>query len=286
MRRRFRTILLALAAVAVALYVALCGYLFVNQRQAIYLPRPIVLDDPPPGSGYATLDVAVPGTGTIKTWWMRSAAAGMPTVVFFHGNAGDRTSFLELGVALHRKGWGAVLASYPGYSGNPGQPSEASLLAVARATIAAIGSQAGPVIVWGHSLGSGVAARMAGEGRAAGLVLELPYTSLPDVAALIYPYIPVHLLMLDRFETRALVPKITVQVLIFHGADDPQIPFAMGRALADALGDRATMVRLEGVGHYPHQLDLSGTVVQWAQDRCILQCPQTKPSGSQAGGNP
>jgi pimeloyl-ACP methyl ester carboxylesterase len=279
---KFRTILLSLAVVAAALYVGLCGYLFANQRQAIYHPRPTVLGAPPAGSGYAVLEIAIPGIGTVKNWWMPPASPGMPTVVFFHGNAGDRTSFLELGAMLHRQGWGAVLASYPGYSGNPGSPSEDSLLADARATIAAITPRAGPIIVWGHSLGSGVAARMASEGRAAGLVLESPYTSLPDVAARIYPYIPVHWLMLDRFDTSALVEKIRVPVLIFHGVDDPQIPFAMGCELAGMLGRRATLVRLEGVGHYPHQIDLSGTVVQWAQEHCIAPgvCRQSKTHGS------
>jgi len=279
---KFRTIVLALACVAVALYVGLCSYLFAGQRDAIYHPRPTVLGDPPSGSGYVTLDVTVPDIGVIKDWWMPPASPGMPTVVFFHGNAGDRTAFLELGGLLHRRGWGAVLASYPGYSGNPGHPSESALLADARATIAAITPRTGPVIVWGHSLGSGVAARMASEGRAAGLVLESPYTSLPDVAALIYPYIPVHWLMLDRFDTLALVEKITVPVLIFHGADDPQIPYAMGRALAEALGPRATLIRLEGVGHNPHQIDLSGTLIQWAQQHCITSgpCRQTKAHGS------
>ena len=78
--------------------------------------------------------------------------------------------------------------------------------------------------------------------------------------------------MLDRFDTRALTEKITVPVLIFHGADDPQIPFAMGQELADAWGSRANLVRLEGVGHYPHQIDLSGSVTQWAKDHCIGPC--------------
>ena len=237
-------------------------------RRFIIRERPCWAD-PPAGSGYATLDVTVPGIGIIKHWWMPPATAGMPTIVFFHGNAGDRTSFLEQGELLHARGFGAVLVSYPGYSGNPGTPSEDPLMADARAAIAAAGPKAGPIIVWGHSLGSGVAARMASEGRAVGLVLEAPYTSLPDVAARIYPYIPVHWLMLDRFDTSALVDKITVPVLIFHSTDDPQIPFAMGRELADALGKRATFVRMEGAGHYPHHIDLSATVVQWAQAHCI-----------------
>lgn len=278
-----RRVVLALVGVAAALYVGLCGYLFTVQRQAIYHPRSTVLSEPPAGSGYATLNVTVPDTGVMKAWWMPPASAGMPTVVFFHGNAGDRSSFLELGETLHRQGWGVVLASYPGYSGNPGSPSETSLLADARATIAAIKPRTGPIIVWGHSLGSGVAARIASEGRAAGLVLEAPYTSLPDLAIRIYPYIPVHWLMLDRFDTRALAGKITVPVLIFHGADDPQIPFAMGRELAQALGRRASLVRLEGVGHDPHQIDLSGTVIQWARDHCLAAEVCRGPA--QAGGN-
>jgi pimeloyl-ACP methyl ester carboxylesterase len=282
--KKFRTILLVLASVATVLYVGLCSYLFVEQRKMLYFPPPTKLTDPPPSSGYRTLDVTVPGVGVIEDWWMPPASAEKPTVVFFHGNASDRTSFLALGAILQRQGWGAVLASYPGYSGNPGSPSEATLLADARATLAAIAP--GPIIVWGHSLGSGVAARMASEGRAAGLVLESPYTSLPDVAAGLYPYIAVHWLMLDRFDTKVLVDKITVPVLIFHGADDPQVPFAMGRELADALGKRATLVRLEGVGHYPHQIDLSDTVIQWTKDHCVAAAVCRKaPSVSQTGGN-
>jgi pimeloyl-ACP methyl ester carboxylesterase len=113
---------------------------------------------------------------------------------------------------------------------------------------------------------------MASEGRAAGLVLEAPYTSLPDVGALVYPYIPVHWLMLDRFDTAALAGRIPVPVLIFHSADDPQIPFAMGETLARKFGARASLVKMQGVGHYPHHADLSGTVVQWAQDHCITPC--------------
>jgi hypothetical protein len=162
-----------------------------------------------------------------------------------------------------------VLASYPGFSGNPGKPSEDALMADARATVAAVAKRGGPIIVWGHSLGSGVAARMAGEGRAAGLVLESPYTSLPDVGALAYPYIPVHLLMLDRFDTLSLAPRIHVPVLIFHSTDDDQIPFAMGESLACAFGARATFVRMQGLGHYPHHQDLSGMLIQWARDHCI-----------------
>src|SRR3569623_1929480 len=116
---KIRNLLLAPVWVATALYVGLCGYLFAEQRSRIYLPQPTVLGDAPAGSGYTTLNIEVPGTGILKQWWM-PPERGMPTIVFFHDNGGDRTSFLKQGAALHARGFGAVLVSYPGYSGNPG----------------------------------------------------------------------------------------------------------------------------------------------------------------------
>ena len=143
----------------------------------------------------------------------------------------------------------------------------------ARATIAAVTHRVGPIIVWGHSLGSGVAARMASEGRATGLVLESPYTSIAEIGARQYPYIPVRLLSLDPFDTLALAAHIKVPVLIFHSEDDPQIPFTMGQELANRLGSRATFVPMNGLGHYPHQADLSLIVAQWAKTHGIGRDP-------------
>jgi hypothetical protein len=265
MMRKLRIFSLVVTSLFAAGYIGLCGFLFFEQRHLIYFPGHARLDGPPHGSEYRLLAVNVPELGIIKDWWIPPASPGLPTLVFFHGNAGDRTDFLTQGLVYHRHGWGVVLASYRGYSGNPGTPTQAGLMEDARATIAAVAPHVGPVIVWGHSLGSGVAAQMASEGRAAGLVLEAPYTALVDIGAQQYPYIPVRLLSLDPFDTASLVSRISVPVLIFHGTDDPVIPFAMGRKLADLLGARATFVPMNGVGHYPHHRDLSDTVLQWAQ---------------------
>jgi pimeloyl-ACP methyl ester carboxylesterase len=255
-------------AVLVA-YLSVCGVLFFEQRSLLYRPSGVRLGDPPAGSDYRPLDVSVAGIGVMKDWWAPPASPALPTIVFFHGNASDRSDFEAEGGLFRRRGWGVVLASYPGYSGNPGSPSEAALLADARATIAAVAPRVGPIIVWGHSLGSGVAARMASEGRAAGLVLESAYTSLVDVAARAYPYVPVQLLVLDRFDTRSILGRIHTPVLIIHSTDDPVIPFAMGEELARRLGPKATFFRMNGMGHYPHGRDLSDIVANWSRDRRI-----------------
>jgi hypothetical protein len=185
---------------------------------------------------------------------------------------------VELGALLHRQhGWGVVLASYRGYSGNPGSPSETGFMEDARAVLAAVTPQVGPIILWGHSLGSGVAARMASEKRGAGLVLESPYTSVVAMAAAQYPYIPVRLLSRDPFDTLSLVPGIQIPVLIFHSRDDPTIPFAMGQELANRFGSRATFVAMTGAGHYPHRHDIAGAVLQWVQRQHLIESSEKGP---------
>ncbi len=261
--RKLKQAGLGVVAVLVAGYLAIGAYLYAEQRHLVFLPSGIPLTDPPAGSGFASLDVVEPSLGTLTDWWIPPASSALPTIVFFHGNGSDRRDFLAQGESFHRSGWGVVLASYRGYSGNPGSPTEAGLMDDARATLATVAPRVGPIIVWGHSLGSGVAVRMASEGRAGAVVLEAPYTSLTDVAAAQYPYVPVRWLLLDRFDSQSLIAKIRVPVLIFHSTDDPVIPFRMGRALADELGGRATLVQMNGLGHAPHTQDLSAQVIDW-----------------------
>jgi pimeloyl-ACP methyl ester carboxylesterase len=91
-----------------------------------------------------------------------------------------------------------------------------------------------------------------------------------DLAAANYPYVPVRWLLLDRFDTRGSLGRIHVPVLIFHSTDDPTVPFAMGQELARRLGSRATFVKMTGMGHIPHQTDLSATVAAWAKTKHLL----------------
>jgi len=197
--------------------------------------------------------------------------------VFFHGNGMDRTDFMQIGELLHRRhGWGVVLASYPGYSGNPGSPSEASIMQAARATLMALQPLKGPLILWGHSLGSGVAARMASEGHATGLILESPYTSVTDMASRRFSLFPVRLLLRDYFDTQSLVARIKIPVLIIHAEGDPVIPFVMGKELAEKFGSRAVFYPLYKLNsHFPHlEKQVIEQVDQWLQSAVIVKRSQ------------
>ena len=119
----------------------------------------------------------------------------------------------------------------------------------ARSILKSLPGDHGPVILWGQSLGSGVAARMASEGRAKALILQSPYTAVVDVAAWRFPIYPVRWVMRDRFNTFALVPKIKIPVLIMHGMTDDVVPFDMGVTLSHRFGAEATFVAIPNRGH-------------------------------------
>jgi pimeloyl-ACP methyl ester carboxylesterase len=203
----------------------------------------------------------------LRVWESGPPKEGKPTIVFFYGNAGTLSDFAGVGEDLHKNGYGVVLASYRGYSRNPGEPSEKGLFADARTVLAALPRGYGPIVVWGQSLGTGVAARMAAEGRASGLILQSPYTSVVDIAAIAYPLFPVRLLDRDPFDTLSLVTKIRAPVLIIHGTNDWTVPFWMGERLKQKFGREATLIPIEHGGHNDLSADeLVPPALQWLQE--------------------
>ncbi|WP_043920612.1 alpha/beta hydrolase [Jannaschia aquimarina] len=182
--------------------------------------------------------------------WHRPAASGRPTLIVFHGNGGFYWRRLD---AFAQRGWGILLVPYRGYAGNPGAPDEAGLMEDGRAVLAhargVLGLPAEDILLYGESLGTGVAARMALEpGGWRGLILVAPYTSVEDRAAELYPWVPVRTLLRDRFATDEIIARVEAPILIVHGTSDPVIPVAHGRALA-ALAPETKTTWIDGAGH-------------------------------------
>ena len=218
-------------------YVAVCALGRLGYRGMLY-PAPQVDDAiPPPGAEILQLRAA-DGVRVHAMQLLNRAAKR--TVVYFHGNGevmGDNIGMAERLVA---HGFAVTLVEYRGYgrSRGVGAPSECGLYDDATAVLDDLsvrGVDASRIVLWGMSLGTGVAVEMARRGRGAALVLVAPYTSVPDVAARIAPILPVGLLIGDRFDNLAKAPLLNIPTVIVHGTADAVIPFAMGLRLAGAI---------------------------------------------------
>jgi pimeloyl-ACP methyl ester carboxylesterase len=263
MRRVLAMGAIGIAVAAAILYIAALVALYTMQRNLLFVRGREEWTTPP--IGFSERIVREKDGTRLRIWESQAPQGSKPTIVFFYGNAGTLSDYADIGEALRGDGYGVVLASYRGFSGNPGAPSEAGLFADARAILAALPRDHGPIVLWGQSLGSGVAAQMASEGRGAGLILLSPYTAVVDLAAVRYPLFPVRLLDRDPFDTMALVPKIRMPVLIMHGTDDHTVPFAMGERLASAFGSEAQFVPLLRTGHGVDGLSLVPILRVWLQ---------------------
>jgi hypothetical protein len=155
------------------------------------------------------------------------------------------------------RGYGVLFMSYRGYSGSSGSPSERANVADAKLAYEILrkeGVAPDEIIVYGESLGSGVAVQVAAEKDVAGLVLDAPYTSIVDVAAVSYPFLPVRPFIFDRYETMRFLPRVTAPLLVMHGEEDRVIPVAMGKAVYAAANAPKEIVTFPHAGHSDHHL--------------------------------
>ncbi|MBW0145454.1 alpha/beta hydrolase [Sphingomicrobium clamense] len=225
--------------------------LFALQRTMIYPGTSRDASDwSAPPAGYEVVQLATEDELRLKAFF-RPAREGGKTLIFFHGNGDSaRNSASWVDGALGPDD-GALFVSYRGYAGNPGAPSEEGLKRDARAALRFVRKQGvddGDIVIGGFSIGTGVASRLALDGKFAGLILIAAFTSLPDAASAAFPFLPNKLLLRDKFTTKGRIAKASGKVLLIHGANDGIVPASHSERLARLRPD-ATFVRIEGAGH-------------------------------------
>ena len=238
----------------VALYAAGVTALWAFQRDLMYFPDGAPRPAP---SSYAMLDGVqevsfTTADGLTLAAWYVPAPPNRPTVVMFHGNHGSLRGERYRLKRLKDAQMGALLVAYRGYSGNAGAPNEQGLYADARAALDWLersGVASTSIVLYGISLGTGVATKMAAERDFAAVVLESPYTSTVDVAAWRFPFVPVARLMEDRFESLARIGAVTEPLLIMHGDSDTVVPQQFGRQLFEAANQPKEGFWPHGLGH-------------------------------------
>jgi hypothetical protein len=237
--------------------VALCGYavlLFAvwSQQDRLVFPGA--------GRGERLIDVAgvdvseLPGLGgTPFRVVQRVPDSAHAVLAWFVGNGEDLSSAARRVVELSRHGIAVVAAEYPGYGGSRGTPAVASLLAAAEALAiraeALARERSVPFVVGGSSLGSFCALHVAAAGAARRCLLVAPPTSLADVAAGQFWWLPVRLLLRHRFDNTSTAPQVRCPVLVLHGDQDEVVPVHMGEALCRSVAGPAEFVVVRGAGH-------------------------------------
>lgn len=243
--------LLRALVLAVGVYGAFVGALYAFQRELQYpAPQRVVTAAEAGLEGFVDVTLETADDERL-TGYFRPPEPGRALVVYFHGNAGSISQRAARAEVLAEGGRGVLIVSYRGYSGSTGTPTEAGLIADAQAAYAFAMRHAAAdrIVLYGESLGTGVAVALAQEEPVGGIVLDAPFTSAADVARTRYPFVPIGLLMHDQFDSAARIPAVEEPVLILHGTADPITPFALGRALYEAANEPKHFVALDGEGH-------------------------------------
>ncbi len=276
-------------SIAGVLVLVLGGLLWSNQRMLVYHPDPTRVS--PADAGLkAVREVVLATADDVKlVSWYGAARAGQPTLLYFHGNASNLAGRAGRVGEYLAKGRGMMMLSYRGYSGSEGQPTEANNFDDARLAydwLREQGVAADDILLYGESLGSGVAVKLAGEVQVGGIILDAPYTSIADVGKRLYPYLPVRTFLLDRYDSISRIGEIDAPLLIVHGAKDELIPIEMGRNLFWAAPEPKTFEPIAEGGHADHYLYGSYDVIHAWIDARWPQRPSAREAAPDASRTP
>jgi hypothetical protein len=264
---------LRIALVVVLVLAVLLAAVWLLQRRLIYFPD---RSAPPPAARVLPGGRDVPlvtADGLTLTAWLFRPPPATPdrrvAVLVTPGNAGHRLARAPLAAALTARGLTVLVVDYRGYGGNEGDPSEEGLTHDARAArgyLIDAGFPPDRLLYFGESLGAAVATRLAAEHPPAGLLLRSPFTDLPAAGAAHYPFLPVRLLLRDRFPVRDLIARITAPTVVVLGTADTVVPPAQSHAVADAAAGPVELITVENADHNDPAL-LTGPQLIDAVDR-------------------
>lgn len=241
---------LRLPIVIALAYSMLVAMVFIFQRSMLYQPpHPRVAKHDIQGLEEFKLQSS---DGVKLAAWHVPPADGRPVIVYFYGNAEQLSSGVDLFRKMAEAGYGLVAIDYRGYGGSEGTPTESGLIVDGHAALKFAADRYGAdrLVVWGYSLGSGVAVALASQQKVRAVVLEAPFSSTLDVAADRFWFLPVRWLMLDTFRSDLRIKDVHAPLLILHGDEDETIPIRFGRRLFDLANEPKTFRTLVGADHY------------------------------------
>lgn len=234
----------------VAIYGMLCLALFVFQPRLVYFPMKTVAVTPATiGLGYEDVMLET-AAGTMVHGWYLPGREDAHTLLFLHGNAGNISHRLESLQLFNELGLNVLIIDYSGFGRSDGKPGESQTYEDARLAWHHLTRSRGVaperIVIFGRSLGGGVATWLASEESPGGLILESSFTSVPDLARKYYPIFPVHWLARIRYDNASRLPTVQCPVLIAHSLDDEIVPIDHGRALFALAREPKSFLEMRG----------------------------------------
>ena len=240
MLKEFRTGLFLSIQIVVLVYFLLLVFLYFYQRNLMYHP-----DENNYSGDQLSVDIKKVKVNTddnidLLGWYHEKDIKKNKTILFFHGNAGSLENRIHKLNHFRDMNVNFLIIAWRGFSGNKGKPSEEGLYEDGKSAInwlANRGIKKKDIVIYGESLGTGVATHLAQNKNFAGIILETPFTSMIDAAKNFYPYIPVSLLLKDKFDNKSKIINIKSPILIMHGEADQIVPFFMGKKIYEIANE-------------------------------------------------
>jgi fermentation-respiration switch protein FrsA (DUF1100 family) len=234
MLKKPRKIFLQLISLIILVYLFVIIFLFFYQRSLLYHPNENNYSGNNLSAEIQKVKIKTSDNLELLGWFHEKDLEKFKTIIFFHGNAGTLENRIYKLNRLKDLDVNFLIIAWRGFSGNQGQPTENNLYEDARSTVRWIknfGVKDENIVLYGESLGTGIATEIAQNNNFAGVILETPFTSMADAAKKFYPYIPVKLLLRDKYENIKKIKNIKSPILVMHGEADQIVPFEMGQKI-------------------------------------------------------
>ena len=234
MLKKFKKNPLQLILFIFFIYFLILVFLYFYQRNLLYHPSENNYSGDKISVNIEKVKILTSDNIQLLGWYHEKNLKDYKTLIFFHGNAGSLENRIHKLNHFQDMNINFLIIAWRGFSGNSGKPSEQGLYEDGKSAIDWLikkGVSEKNLILYGESLGTGVATHLAQNKNFAGIILETPFTSMIDAAKIFYPYIPVKLLLKDKFENYKKIKKINIPVLVMHGEADQIVPFKMGKKI-------------------------------------------------------
>jgi len=235
---------------AVLVWLGLSVVLYAFQSRLIYYPhRDLVATPEVAGLSYEDVNLTTEDGVNIHGWYLPHPSA-RATLLFFHGNAGNISHRVESLSIFHQLRLNVLIIDYRGYGRSEGKPTEQGTYLDAEAAwdwlITDKGIPADQIVVFGRSLGGGIAAWLAARKQPGAVILESTFTSIPDMAAKLYPYLPIRWLTRFHYANLKQMHSIDSPVWLGHSPDDELIPYSQGQRLFEAARHPKKFFQMKG----------------------------------------